>query len=205
MQTRRSFLSASGLLAVFQPSAFPAGSWLDKNPDQWTADDLDKVLNHSEWVRQVMLTYVPSVPLNKPNRQHEGVERSSDFNCQMRWESGLPMRLARRFTLAPTVTYDESYVLSISNLPVAFLADSLGHISGRLGQNEDGVKDNITTQLRQSALLQREAKRRFTPCVPIGYVQILRAGLWLPSRLANMRSSSTTTRSLFSVRLAFFE
>jgi hypothetical protein len=158
MQTRRSFLSASGLLAVFQPSAFPAGSWLDKNPDQWTADDLDKVLDRSEWVRQVMLTYVPSVPRNKPNRRYEGVERSSEFNCQVRWESGLPMRLARRFTPAPTVTHDKSYVLSINNLPLAFLADSLGHISGRLGQNQDGVKDNITTPLRQSALLQREGK-----------------------------------------------
>ena len=103
-------------------------------------------------------TYVPSVPRKRPNRQDEGVERSSEFTCQVRWESGLPMRLARRLTPGPRVTDDKSYVLSINNLPVAFLADSLGQISGRLGQNEDRVKDNITTQLRESALLQPEGK-----------------------------------------------
>jgi hypothetical protein len=158
IQTRRSFLSASGLLAVFQRSAFPAGPWSDKHPDEWTADDVDKVLNHSEWVHAVTLTYLPSAARDKPNRRGEGRDTSSDFTCQVRWESGLPIRLARRFTPGPTVTHDDSYVLTINNLPVAFLADSVGNISGRLGQNEDRVKDNITAELREYSLLQPEGK-----------------------------------------------
>ena len=155
LQTRRGFLATSGLLTLIPSSAIAGGPWWEKNPDQWTADDLDKVLNHSEWVRRVMLTYLPSSSHGKASRQREGVETSSEFACDVRWESALPVRLARRFTGGPKITDDKTYVLSINNLPVTFLRDSSGGISGKSGQDEEQAKQDIAAQLRGSALLQR--------------------------------------------------
>jgi hypothetical protein len=151
--TRRSFLTSSGLLPLLPSAALPAEAWLEKHPEQWTSQDVDKILNHSGWVREVMLAYMPSAAPGS----HK-VETPSEFTSQVRWESALPIRLARKFIPGPAAFPDKSYALSINNLPVAFLADSLGGVTGRLGQDDDRAKQAIAAQLTQFAVLQRDGQ-----------------------------------------------
>jgi hypothetical protein len=153
LRTRRYFLTSSGLVILFPSAALPAEAWVDKHPDQWTSEDVEKVLNHSGWVREVMLAYLPSTAPGS----HK-VETPSEFTAQVRWESALPIRLARKFVPGPAAFPEKSYALSINNLPVAFLADSLGGVTGRLGQDDDRAKQAIAAQLTQNAVLQRDGQ-----------------------------------------------
>jgi hypothetical protein len=150
-RTRRELLLTSLILPRLTRAA---ARWLDRKPAEWTPDDIQTVLNRSAWVHEVPFEFsVSDEPTTKKSKQAEGrLSRVTDFTVLVRWESGLPVRLARRTASLPDAGMDH-YVVSVSRLPVAFLADASGH---HLDQSL--IKADIATQLAASTLIERSGK-----------------------------------------------
>jgi hypothetical protein len=70
----------------------------------------------------------------------------TEFTVLVRWESGLPVRLARKTTSIPEYAAAH-YVLSVSRMPIAFMAAMAGG-----AQAKD--RDMLAQQMLQSSSLQ---------------------------------------------------
>ena len=159
--TRRNFLtSASALLIGSSSIAFASEPWVDKNPTEWSGDDIQTVLNHSPWVRDVTLEMDPTATnpdKGKANHKRQSSGLQTVFKVVVRWESGLPLRLARRTASLPDKGLRQ-YLLSISGLPLAFIVDSSGHGPAVHGQDDDLAKSLVAALIVKSTSLQRETK-----------------------------------------------
>ena len=147
-RTRREFLAAS--LIVPQVGR-AATRWVDKKPAEWTPDDIQTVLNHSAWVREAPLELDPSAA-GPANKGKVGTGRMTEFNILVRWESALPIRLARRRTSLPNGG-SGNYVISLSRLPVAFFAAALGYPA-----SESANKTEICEYLAKYTLVEHTDK-----------------------------------------------
>ncbi|MFN7998090.1 MAG: hypothetical protein U0Q18_31000 [Bryobacteraceae bacterium] len=109
-------------------------------------------MNRSGWVREVDLEMDPAT---SSSRKGAGGGAATDYTVQVRCESALPVRLARR--LPEGNTDSQQYVFSITGLPLPFLA-TLPDSSGLRSMNAVVDKNAIAAQIAQSSWLQREGK-----------------------------------------------
>ena len=151
--TRRNLLMLSSGLALSAPHlAFGAPRWATRNPSEWTPEDIDDVLNRSAWVREVQL----AMPDPTPNNAGAALGAiPSEYKAVVRWESGLPIHLARRARSRPGG--DSGYVLSLSRLPIEFATAITGGAARR--QNRENVRTPETAAaIAKTSTLQREGK-----------------------------------------------
>jgi hypothetical protein len=160
--SRRDFLLAStGVLACLSPGR-AAETWMEKKPAEWDADDIQTILSRSGWAR---VTNPELTPASLRSGQKKGKRVAAaeglrdkrtltDFKVLICWESGLPVRLARRNN-APATETAPHYVLSMSRMPIAFMSALVG--GGKAGK-EGADKQEIASQILKSSSLQREGK-----------------------------------------------
>ncbi len=151
MLSRRDLLiiapgSCLGLLS----RASAAARWLDRNPNEWTPADVQDVLDRSAWIREVTLNSNPSAR-EQARGEKERRPSLSEFKVVVRWESGLPIRLARRLTSLPDKGVDR-YVISVSRLPVEYIAASSAL------KSTEAAEAAIAAQLAGSCSIDRDGK-----------------------------------------------
>jgi hypothetical protein len=155
LDTRRRFLCAcSGVLTLFPCTGHAADSWMGTDPAQWVPADIQAILHRSSWVKGVNPELSPTWlrSLEKSGKRvgaAEGVRDKrtlTEFTVVVRWESGLPVRLARKGTPVPEYAAAH-YVLSVSRMPFAFMAAMVGG-----AQAKD--RPALAQQMLQSSSLQ---------------------------------------------------
>jgi hypothetical protein len=160
--TRRDFLLSSGLLALLPPAARAALTWVDKKPSEWSPKDIQTILNQSPWVRDVVLelnaaaaTGAAGTPAARSDSRGKA-GGMVDYKVVVRWESGLPVRLARR---TPPATYNgvPQYLLSVGRVPIAFASVLSGGKQGRKA-NDETDRAALSEQILKSSTLQREGR-----------------------------------------------
>jgi hypothetical protein len=144
-------MSAAGVSAVFPTIARAAAQWVEKTPSEWTPEDIQTILTRSAWVREVPLEFdqAEAGPKRKTNA---GAGSYSQFSLTVRWESGLPVRLARRTSTSAGDDPDR-YVISIGRLPLSFLGAYVGRRPG-----EELSKEEVAAQLAATAWIGRAGK-----------------------------------------------
>ncbi len=147
-RTRRDFLIACSVLPQL---AGATARWLHEKPSNWRPDDIEAILNHSAWVREAPLEMDPATA-GSAKKVKQGQGLPTDFTVLVRWESGLPVRLARGKTSLPGEQLDH-YEVSVSRLPLAFLAA----ISGRK-PGEDLGSAEVAVLLAKSTTIERTGK-----------------------------------------------
>jgi hypothetical protein len=155
LDTRRRFLCAcSGVLTLFPTTGHAADAWMGTDPAQWVPADILAILNRSSWVKGVNPELSPAWlrSVEKSGKRvaaAEGVRDKrtlTEFTVLVRWESGLPVRLARKSTSVPEYAAAH-YVLSVSRMPIAFMAAMVGG-----AQAKD--REALAQQMLQSSSLQ---------------------------------------------------
>jgi len=165
--SRRHFLLASsGALALIPPAGRAAKAWVDKKPVEWSPSDIQTILNRSPWVREVSPEFTPDAigssggKAGQPAAASRGLSDKRtlpEFKVLVRWESGLPVRLASKSTWAPN-NDAAHYLLSMSRVPVAFLAAlSAGGQAPRDGTAVPSQADMAERVARFSSI-QRDGK-----------------------------------------------
>lgn len=164
--SRRDFiLASSGALAFFPPLGLAAKGWRDKKPTEWSPADIDTILDRSGWTREAVPEFTPAAIESgdgKGGRKASAAEGLRDkrtlpeFKILVRWESGLPIRLARR-TSAP-VNDTTHYALSMSRVPMAFMAALSTGGSGRQGAKDTPDLTDIATRVAQFSSIERDGK-----------------------------------------------
>jgi hypothetical protein len=144
--TRRGFLITSMILPRL---ASAADHWVDRKPEEWTPEDIQTVLNHSAWIRKASLGFGDE---EGTKRTKEDATRLTGFNPLIRWESGLPVRLARRIATLAGPGLDH-YVVSVSRLPLRLVSD----VSGRK-EGEDVTRIKVVAELGKSTFIERPGK-----------------------------------------------
>ena len=159
--SRRQFLLAStGVLASI-PVGRAAEGWMDKKPAEWDSDDIQTILTRSGWARVTSPELTPASLRAGEKKKHvaaaEGLRDKrtlTDFKVLVCWESGLPVRLARK-AISPSGDTAAHYVLSMSRMPIAFMSALVG--GGKAGK-EAADKQEIANQILKTSSLQREGK-----------------------------------------------
>jgi hypothetical protein len=147
-------------MALLPPFGHATARWEDRNPWEWTPEDIQTVLNHSAWVREVSLEINPPVetpghPKPKSSRPNHGV--ATEFRAVVRWESGLPVRLARKTASLPDKGVGQ-YMLSVSRLPLEFIEQSSGNGTIHRDQGAGLDKTALAERVAKSSSLQRSGK-----------------------------------------------
>jgi hypothetical protein len=125
--------------------------WVEKNPSDWTPEDIQTILTRSAWVREVRLEFDQAEA--EPKRTtNAGAGSSSQFSLTVRWESGLPVRLAHR-TRTGAGDDPDRYVISIGRPPLSFLGAYAGRRPG-----EELSKEEVAAKLAASAWIGRAGK-----------------------------------------------
>lgn len=145
-------------MTLFPTTGRAADAWMTTHPEEWTPEDIQAILGRSSWVKGVNPELSPawlrSLEKNgKPVDAAEGIRDKrtlTEFTVLVRWESGLPVRLARNITSVPPYAAGH-YVLSVSRMPIAFMAAMVGG-----AQSKD--RDALARQMLQSSSLQRPGK-----------------------------------------------
>jgi len=147
-------------MALFAPFGHASATWEDRNPWEWTPEDIQTVLNHSAWVREVSLEINPPVETPgharpKSSRPAHGLQ--TEFRSVVRWESGLPVRLARKTATLPDKGVGQ-YILSVSRLPLEFIEQSSG--SGTIHHDQGAGLDKtaLAERVAKASSLQRSGK-----------------------------------------------
>src|ERR1035437_2722511 len=111
LDSRRRFLCAcTGVLTLFPTTGHAADAWMGTDPAQWVPADILANLNRSSWVKGVNPELSPAWlrSVEKSGKRvaaAEGVRDKrtlTEFTVLVRWESGLPVRLARKCNSRPT-------------------------------------------------------------------------------------------------------
>jgi hypothetical protein len=164
--TRRRFLGAcAGVLTLSPGEGRAAEEWMRKDIAQWDPADVQAVLTKSSWVKGVNPELSPvwlraNEKSGKRVAAAEGIRDKrvlTEFNLLIRWESGLPVRLARKGVPLPEFTAGH-YALSVSRIPTSFIAATLG---GPQAGNAPPDNAKIARQMLQSSSLQTEGKAPF--------------------------------------------
>jgi hypothetical protein len=162
-RTRRDFLVASsGAAALIPWVGLASGPWEDRNPPEWTPEDIQTILNRSAWTREVSLEVTPSptapgrVTSNRQQQNH-GRGVPIDFKALVRWESGLPVRLARRGDPRSEKTGGQ-YQLSINRLPLAFIEQTSGTGMVHNDQGASVMTPEVAERVAQNSTLDRTGK-----------------------------------------------
>jgi hypothetical protein len=131
-------------------SAFAAERWADRRPDEWSPSDIQDVLDRSPWVREVTLNSSPTAASqsNGKTARRPGI---TEFKVTVRWESGLPVRLARHLATLPDKGANR-YTISITRMPLDYLTAALGLKSA------DETKAAVAKQLAETCTIDRDGK-----------------------------------------------
>jgi hypothetical protein len=158
-RTRRDFLAASsGIAALYPLVGRCASTWEDRNPPEWTPEDIQIILNRSAWTREVTLEVTPSAAApGQPAKRPQGHGVPIDFKALVRWESGLPVRLARRADPRSDKAGGQ-YQLSINRLPLAFIEQTSGSGMVHPDQGASVMTPEIAAQIAQNSTLERTGK-----------------------------------------------
>jgi hypothetical protein len=145
-------MAIPGLPLLLSRPAGAARPWLGRKPAEWTPADIQAILNESAWVRQVPLGM--ERPASATSRG-EGPQGTAPLNYTIvvRWESGLPVRLARRNAALPE-KYSGRYVLSVGRLPLGFIAGLSGKRPARGGLDEAATRAEVVAQIGKTACLE---------------------------------------------------
>lgn len=160
-RTRRDFLTAScGVLGLFPALGHAADAWANMIPAEWTPEDIHAILNRSPWSREVDLELDPAWAPRararaKSTRRDNRLQ--TEFRVLVRWESGLPVRLARDPNWLPDSGVGQ-YQLSVSRLPLAFIEQSSGSGPARRSQGEGLLTAEMTDRIARSTSLQINSK-----------------------------------------------
>jgi hypothetical protein len=180
--TRRHLLAAVAPLAAIVPQfGFAAESWLKKKPEDWSAKEVEEILNHSPWSKEVKLEFGASVegfpggggfPGGPPPGGMPGGGGGfpgggggfpgggmPELKVLIRWESALPVRAANRNPV-PEVEGGPHYVVSINRMQMNPSQTPGGR--GRLGGGADAPAD-LTQRLLQMSSLQNKGKNPISP------------------------------------------
>jgi hypothetical protein len=142
---------------------------MGKHPAEWTPKDIDTILDRSAWASPATLEFSPvafQAAPGKPNRRvaaAQGLRDKrilTDYKILVRWESALPMRLARRVPSPPGIE-ETRYVLSMSRLPMALFATLSSSGKARNDDSDAANKARIAEQVLKSSLLECENKTPF--------------------------------------------
>ena len=154
MLSRRDLLvGLPGLYSILPRNAYSAERWMERHPEEWNPSDIQDVLNRSAWVREVTLNSVPD-PKEDPKQQKAQRPGLTQFKAVVRWESGLPVRLARRAASLPDKGVNR-YIVSLTRLPLEYMAAAAAP-SGR--GSIDATQDAVAAQLTSSATIDRPGK-----------------------------------------------
>ena len=100
--------------------------WNDKNPSDWTAEEIDLLLNKSPWAKDAAISYyggqngplsntLPGERSRSPRNASSGTSPSAAspaaWKAIIRWESALPVRQALK--LAPSPDIEKFYILNM--------------------------------------------------------------------------------------------
>jgi hypothetical protein len=160
--SRRHFLlAASGVLSLLPATSRAAEGWMDKKPAEWDSDDIQTILTRSAWAKVVNPELTPaSIRAGGKGKRVTAAEglrdkrTLTDFKVLVCWESGLPVRLARKAN-PPSSDVAPHYVLSMSRMPIAFMSALVG--GGKAGK-ESADKAEIASQILKTSSIQREGK-----------------------------------------------
>jgi len=127
--TRRTALLI-GLASGFAPSrswAYPLKEfWNDKKPSEWTAGEIELLLNKSPWAKDATISYyggqngplsttLPGERSRAPRNASSGTSPSAmspaAWKAVIRWESALPIRLALKNN--PSPESEKFYILNM--------------------------------------------------------------------------------------------
>ena len=146
MITRRGML----LFAATQPlSAGSSEFWSRKDPSEWSADEVDRLITKSTWAKEIA---APAVGRSRVGPQYHGL---------VRWESAKPILEAMKTALPGE--FLNHYVISVSGLPMSSLRPATGgtDADARARQREvEGVLDKLKAvtrlELKGAARVQPE-------------------------------------------------
>lgn len=130
LPTRRSALLLT--LGLAAETAFAAEFWDQKQPADWTPDEVERLLSKSPWTKEASIVNTARIgPLGSPlpdvididpaqiasagpvgpNGERPIPEAPGKFKARVRWESALPVRQAlKRKT---TAAFAENYVINV--------------------------------------------------------------------------------------------
>jgi hypothetical protein len=127
--TRRSLILLAGAALASNRRAYGfAGKefWETRDPDQWSADDIARLLGRSPWAKATVAarsgnarnTVPPRNPakLGRPRRDPP-MKSAAAYKGTVVWESAAPVRAALRTQLPDG--FEGQYVLGVTGLPLA--------------------------------------------------------------------------------------
>jgi hypothetical protein len=144
MMTRRAALFSLSGLASLASAALAAAAkefWDEKDPSQWSKEEIEGMLNQSPWAKRASISYSTAVPGFGPgvigrrsgvatiNRSGTGATTDGgdgklDFHAVIRWESARPIRAAEKMRLDEE---PDAYVLAaIGDFPAGDIDESQG-------------------------------------------------------------------------------
>jgi hypothetical protein len=151
MLSRRNLLIAfPGACLGLSQRAIAADRWAGRRPEEWTPSDIQDVVDRSAWTREVTLSSVPATP-GQPKGQSQPRASLSEFKVFVRWESGLPMRLARHTATLPDKGADR-YMISVSRMPVEYMTAAMGL------KTADAAEAAIADQFASSCSINRDSR-----------------------------------------------
>ncbi len=176
--TRRTLLISLGATAAALARPSSADFWEKKPPEQWSAEEIDRLVSKSPWAKEVGAGYSPDKsgggPWGEgaPTGQGGGMGRggiripgmggggmgrrgsaprgaTSSYQAVVRWESAKPIMEAMKVALPEQ--FANHYVISISGIPL------LGRKSDD-GESSRRTEDEQFDDLKQLTTLQPKGK-----------------------------------------------
>lgn len=162
---RRELVVLAGMLLI-RPRLQAEQPWEGRRPQDWTPSDVQTILDRSAWASAASVEVTPAALDPDQGKSKHRVAAADglrdkrvfpDYKILVRWESGLPVRLARHQASAVNSDFPR-YVLSMSRLPIALLAAMSK--PGSAGQEKDELvrQAKIAERVSRSSLLQCEGK-----------------------------------------------
>lgn len=121
--TRRTALLGLASGYALRSWAFAKEFWNDKQPEQWTPEEIGLLLNKSPWAREAIISYyggqngplANSLPGQRNRRSNTGTAPSAsapaDWKAVIRWQSALPIREAMKIDPSPDI--EKYYILNM--------------------------------------------------------------------------------------------
>jgi hypothetical protein len=114
---------ALGLAATHRASGFAGEFWDQKQPADWTKEELDRLMNKSPWAKEASIVnkaatgpLTTRTPMNRrgqgnPNGVSQIPEFTGKWQATVRWESALPVRDALQSKMS--VSLSENYIINV--------------------------------------------------------------------------------------------
>ena len=112
--------------------------WNRKDPSEWSADEIDRLITKSPWAKEITV-------LEERSGQKRRGRAAAQFNGVVRWESAKPVLEAMKTSLPGE--FSNHYVISVSGIPMSSLSSRNSESTAgeaRAKQREiEGVLDRL--------------------------------------------------------------